>query len=82
MGRPFLNHTYAPFLNLGTNELMEIYYRNGRMLINMAGAIGRLVLSGAWLCWSCRSGGGRWIVVHHLVLLRLVLLRRMTRYPR
>ncbi|GAB6026534.1 ATP-binding cassette sub- D member 3 [Chamberlinius hualienensis] len=45
ISRPFLNpnHRYS---KLSHNERLEDYYRSGRMLIKLSGAIGRLVLAG------------------------------------
>eukprot|EP00002_Diphylleia_rotans_P031581 TRINITY_DN6563_c0_g1_i2.p1 TRINITY_DN6563_c0_g1~~TRINITY_DN6563_c0_g1_i2.p1 ORF type:complete len:540 (-),score=120.57 TRINITY_DN6563_c0_g1_i2:828-2447(-) len=43
---PFLNLSHPRHLNSTPNELMLDYYRSGRMLVGMAQAVGRLVLSG------------------------------------
>ncbi|XP_071492061.1 ATP-binding cassette sub-family D member 3-like [Diadema antillarum] len=46
VSRPFLNLAHKPFLTLSHSEMMENYYRAGRMLVRLAEAIGRVVLSG------------------------------------
>jgi len=43
---PFLNVDEPRFLEATREEMMEDYYRSGRMLLKMAEAIGRLVLAG------------------------------------
>lgn len=43
---PFLNLEEPRFLEATREEMMEDYYRSGRMLLKMAEAIGRLVLAG------------------------------------
>eukprot|EP01130_Rhizamoeba_saxonica_P018228 TRINITY_DN9054_c0_g1_i1.p1 TRINITY_DN9054_c0_g1~~TRINITY_DN9054_c0_g1_i1.p1 ORF type:complete len:655 (-),score=132.24 TRINITY_DN9054_c0_g1_i1:20-1984(-) len=49
VSRPFLNLAHQPFLDLSHSELMQHYYRSGRMLLNLAQAVGRLVLAGRGL---------------------------------
>eukprot|EP00127_Corallochytrium_limacisporum_P006817 Clim_evm32s236 gene=Clim_evmTU32s236 len=44
VSRPFLNDPY--WENVPTVEISEAYNRSGRMLVRMAGAIGRVVLAG------------------------------------
>ncbi|XP_041475293.1 ATP-binding cassette sub-family D member 3-like isoform X1 [Lytechinus variegatus] len=46
VSRPFLNLAHKPFLTMSHSEMMEHYYRAGRMLVRLAEAIGRVVLSG------------------------------------
>ncbi|RDD42669.1 ATP-binding cassette sub-family D member 3 [Trichoplax sp. H2] len=46
VSRPFLNLTNDRFVGFSHNQLLEEYYRSGRMLVRMAEAIGRLVLAG------------------------------------
>ncbi|XP_077981129.1 ATP-binding cassette sub-family D member 3-like [Glandiceps talaboti] len=46
VSRPFLNLGDPRHLNSGHNELLEDYYKSGRMLVRMAQAIGRIVLAG------------------------------------
>ncbi len=46
VSRPFLDLTHPRHLKSSPSEIMEDYYRSGRMLVNMASAIGRLVLAG------------------------------------
>jgi len=46
VSRPFFNLDYEPFKTKKHSELMEDYYRSGRMLLNLAMAVGRLVLAG------------------------------------
>eukprot|EP01121_Diplochlamys_sp_Union-15-3_P006172 TRINITY_DN1667_c0_g2_i1.p1 TRINITY_DN1667_c0_g2~~TRINITY_DN1667_c0_g2_i1.p1 ORF type:complete len:656 (-),score=65.85 TRINITY_DN1667_c0_g2_i1:33-2000(-) len=46
VSRPFLDLTTPRFLNVSNSELMEEYYRSGRMLLNLSMAVGRLVLAG------------------------------------
>eukprot|EP01137_Pigoraptor_chileana_P007976 Opistho-2@54249 len=46
VSRPFLNLGDKRHSNMAHNEIMEDYYRSGRMLINLATATGRLVLAG------------------------------------
>eukprot|EP01102_Stenamoeba_stenopodia_P005702 TRINITY_DN1643_c0_g2_i1.p1 TRINITY_DN1643_c0_g2~~TRINITY_DN1643_c0_g2_i1.p1 ORF type:complete len:651 (-),score=146.99 TRINITY_DN1643_c0_g2_i1:256-2208(-) len=46
VSRPFLDPTNTRLATFTHAELMEEYYRSGRMLINLATAVGRLVLAG------------------------------------
>jgi len=46
VSRPFLNLSYPAYLNATNTEIMEHYYKAGRMLVNLATAVGRLVLAG------------------------------------
>mmetsp|Transcript_109 Transcript_109/g.318 ORF Transcript_109/g.318 Transcript_109/m.318 type:complete len:648 (+) Transcript_109:36-1979(+) len=46
VSRPFLDSSNTSLRGLSRSELMTSYYRSGRMLLNMASAIGRLVLAG------------------------------------
>jgi ATP-binding cassette subfamily D (ALD) protein 3 len=46
VSRPFLDLLHPRHLHSSQHEIMEDYYRSGRMLVNMASAIGRLVLAG------------------------------------
>mmetsp|Transcript_1791 Transcript_1791/g.2538 ORF Transcript_1791/g.2538 Transcript_1791/m.2538 type:complete len:693 (+) Transcript_1791:35-2113(+) len=43
---PFLDLNHPRHKNSTHNEIMEDYYRSGRMLMNLAMAVGRLVLAG------------------------------------
>ncbi|XP_065906013.1 ATP-binding cassette sub-family D member 3-like [Dysidea avara] len=44
--QPFLDLSHPRFLNATQNEILLDYYRNGRMLIRLAEAVGRVVLAG------------------------------------
>lgn len=46
VSRPFLNPNTPDFVGKSQDELMEAYYKAGRMLMAMAMAVGRLVLAG------------------------------------
>mmetsp|Transcript_15281 Transcript_15281/g.16987 ORF Transcript_15281/g.16987 Transcript_15281/m.16987 type:complete len:422 (-) Transcript_15281:96-1361(-) len=46
VSRPFLDPNTPKFANLSYSALMEEYYKSGRMLVNLAMAVGRLVLAG------------------------------------
>lgn len=46
VSRPFLDLTNPRHLNSNQTEIMEDYYKSGRMLVNLATAVGRLVLAG------------------------------------
>eukprot|EP01130_Rhizamoeba_saxonica_P004635 TRINITY_DN1888_c0_g1_i14.p1 TRINITY_DN1888_c0_g1~~TRINITY_DN1888_c0_g1_i14.p1 ORF type:complete len:656 (+),score=122.47 TRINITY_DN1888_c0_g1_i14:13-1980(+) len=46
---PFFNLAYEPFKEKSQDELMQHYYSSGRMLMNLAMAVGRLVLAGRGL---------------------------------
>jgi ATP-binding cassette subfamily D (ALD) protein 3 len=46
VSRPFLDLSSPRHKNSTHNEIMEDYYRSGRMLVNLASAVGRLVLAG------------------------------------
>lgn len=49
VSRPFFKHTAPPgskILTLSHSERLEQYYESGRMLLNLASAVGRLVLAG------------------------------------
>jgi ATP-binding cassette subfamily D (ALD) protein 3 len=46
VSRPFLDLSHPRHLHSSHSELMEDYYRSGRMLFRMAQAIGRIVLAG------------------------------------
>lgn len=46
VSRPFLNLNNPRFLKSSHSDIMEDYYRSGRMLVNLATAVGRLVLAG------------------------------------
>mmetsp|Transcript_18610 Transcript_18610/g.71801 ORF Transcript_18610/g.71801 Transcript_18610/m.71801 type:complete len:656 (-) Transcript_18610:60-2027(-) len=46
VSRPFLDLAHPRHLNSGQDEIMQDYYKSGRMLMNLAGAVGRLVLAG------------------------------------
>jgi ATP-binding cassette subfamily D (ALD) protein 3 len=46
VSRPFFDLQNPKYLKAGYSELMEDYYKSGRMLMNMALAVGRLVLAG------------------------------------
>eukprot|EP00052_Salpingoeca_macrocollata_P009016 m.71102 g.71102 ORF g.71102 m.71102 type:complete len:667 (-) comp16886_c0_seq2:33-2033(-) len=46
VSRPFLNLAHPRHLHSTHSEIMEDYYRSGRMLVRMAQAVGRVVLAG------------------------------------
>eukprot|EP01087_Luapelamoeba_hula_P004424 TRINITY_DN1436_c0_g1_i1.p1 TRINITY_DN1436_c0_g1~~TRINITY_DN1436_c0_g1_i1.p1 ORF type:complete len:668 (-),score=128.73 TRINITY_DN1436_c0_g1_i1:83-2086(-) len=46
VSRPFFDMSNPAYVNSTQSQLMEDYYRNGRMLMNLALAVGRLVLAG------------------------------------
>lgn len=46
VSRPFLDLGHPRHLNSSHSEIMEDYYKSGRMLVNLATAVGRLVLAG------------------------------------
>jgi ATP-binding cassette subfamily D (ALD) protein 3 len=46
VSRPFFDLNNMKLRNASQAELMEEYYKSGRMLMNMALAVGRLVLAG------------------------------------
>ncbi|XP_041357147.1 ATP-binding cassette sub-family D member 3-like [Gigantopelta aegis] len=46
VSRPFLNLAHPRHLTSSHSELLEDYYKSGRMLVKMAEAIGRIVLAG------------------------------------
>jgi len=46
ISRPFLDLSNPRLNQMNQNEIMEDYYRSGRMLLNLATAVGRLVLAG------------------------------------
>ncbi|KAK7100602.1 ATP-binding cassette sub-family D member 3-like [Littorina saxatilis] len=46
VSRPFLNIAHPRHLHSSHSELLEDYYKSGRMLVKMAEAIGRIVLAG------------------------------------
>lgn len=46
VSRPFLDMNYEKFKNASQPELLENYYRSGRMLVRLAQAMGRIVLAG------------------------------------
>ncbi|XP_069128323.1 ATP-binding cassette sub-family D member 3-like [Argopecten irradians] len=46
VSRPFLDLTNPRHLNSTHSEMLEDYYKSGRMLVRMAEAIGRIVLAG------------------------------------
>lgn len=46
VSRPFLDPTNIRHLSMTQDEIMQDYYRSGRMLMNLATAVGRLVLAG------------------------------------
>jgi len=46
VSRPFFDLQNPKYLNASHSDLMEDYYKSGRMLMNMALAVGRLVLAG------------------------------------
>jgi len=46
VSRPFLNMSHQRHAKSTHSEIMEDYYRSGRMLVNLASAVGRLVLAG------------------------------------
>lgn len=46
VSRPFLAVGDSFLDSLGSSAVMEYYYRSGRMLVNLASAVGRIVLAG------------------------------------
>ena len=46
VSRPFLDILSPSLVGLNNEQLMQEYYKSGRMLMNLAGAVGRLVLAG------------------------------------
>nr|CAB3219637.1 ATP-binding cassette sub-family D member 3-like [Phallusia mammillata] len=46
VSRPFMNLSNPKFENATHSELVEDYYRSGRMLVRLSQAIGRIVLAG------------------------------------
>eukprot|EP01097_Dermamoeba_algensis_P006322 TRINITY_DN3955_c0_g1_i1.p1 TRINITY_DN3955_c0_g1~~TRINITY_DN3955_c0_g1_i1.p1 ORF type:complete len:688 (+),score=132.04 TRINITY_DN3955_c0_g1_i1:38-2065(+) len=46
ISRPFFDLALPRFLNLTPADLMEEYYKSGRMLFSLSSAVGRLVLAG------------------------------------
>lgn len=46
VSRPFLDPTNMRHAAMNKDEIMQDYYRSGRMLMNLATAVGRLVLAG------------------------------------
>jgi len=46
VSRPFLDLLNPTLMDLTNEQLMQEYYKSGRMLMNLAGAVGRLVLAG------------------------------------
>ena len=46
VSRPFLDLSHPRHLNSSHSEIMQDYYQSGRMLMNLAMAVGRLVLAG------------------------------------
>jgi len=46
VSRPFLDPNNTRHLSMNQDEIMQDYYRSGRMLMNLATAVGRLVLAG------------------------------------
>lgn len=48
VSRPFLDLTHPRHANSTHSEIMEDYYKSGRMLVNMSSAVGRLVLAGMY----------------------------------
>lgn len=46
VSRPLLDMSNPKFINSSSNELQEEYYRSGRMMLQMAQSVGRLVLAG------------------------------------
>jgi len=46
VSRPFFELDNPKYTHSTQSELMEDYYRSGRMLLNLAMAVGRLVLAG------------------------------------
>ena len=46
VSRPFMNLDYEKFKTASHSELVEDYYRSGRMLVRLSQAIGRIVLAG------------------------------------
>jgi len=46
VSRPFLDPSNLRHVNMNQEEIMQDYYKSGRMLMNLATAVGRLVLAG------------------------------------
>lgn len=46
VSRPFLDLSHPRHLNSTNSEIMQDYYQSGRMLMNLAHAVGRLALAG------------------------------------
>lgn len=46
VSRPFLDLNNVRHMKSSHSDIMEDYYRSGRMLVNLATAVGRLVLAG------------------------------------
>lgn len=46
VSRPFLDMNHPRHMHSSQSEIMEDYYKSGRMLVNLATAVGRLVLAG------------------------------------
>eukprot|EP01094_Clydonella_sp_ATCC50884_P023195 TRINITY_DN5501_c0_g1_i2.p1 TRINITY_DN5501_c0_g1~~TRINITY_DN5501_c0_g1_i2.p1 ORF type:complete len:579 (-),score=247.48 TRINITY_DN5501_c0_g1_i2:1454-3190(-) len=46
VSRPFLDMNHPRHMHSSQAEIMEDYYKSGRMLVNLATAVGRLVLAG------------------------------------
>lgn len=46
VSRPFLSPSSTRHVGLSNDEIMQDYYKSGRMLMNLATAVGRLVLAG------------------------------------
>ena len=46
VSRPLLDMTNPKFELSSSNELQEEYYRSGRMMLQMAQSVGRLILAG------------------------------------
>jgi len=46
VSRPFLDASNTRHIGMNQEEIMQDYYRSGRMLMNLATAVGRLVLAG------------------------------------
>ncbi|XP_048844546.1 ATP-binding cassette sub-family D member 3-like [Brienomyrus brachyistius] len=46
VSRPFLDHLHPRYLHSSHVEMLEDYYQNGRMMLRMSQALGRVVLAG------------------------------------
>ncbi|XP_072560544.1 ATP-binding cassette sub-family D member 3-like isoform X2 [Paramormyrops kingsleyae] len=46
LSRPFLNQLHPRYLQSSHAEMLEDYYQNGRMMLRMSQALGRVVLAG------------------------------------